>query len=33
LRLLVPPRRSGFGADRGEGSPSADPDNQAVGDP
>ena len=34
LRLLVPPRRSGFGADRGgDGSPSADPDNQAVGDP
>jgi type VI secretion system FHA domain protein len=34
LRLLVPPRRSGFGADRGgEGSQSADPDNQAVGDP
>jgi type VI secretion system protein len=33
LRLLVPPRRSGFGADRGEGSPSADPDNQAMGDP
>jgi type VI secretion system protein len=34
LRLLVPPRRSGFGADRGgEGSQAADPDNQAVGDP
>jgi type VI secretion system protein len=34
LRLLVPPRRSGFSADRGgEGARSADPDNQAVGDP
>ncbi|MEP6546520.1 MAG: type VI secretion system-associated FHA domain protein TagH [Gammaproteobacteria bacterium] len=34
LRLLVPPRRGGFGADRGgEGSQPMDPDNQAVGDP
>jgi type VI secretion system FHA domain protein len=34
LRLLVPPRRSGFGADRGgDAPPSADPDNRAVGDP
>lgn len=33
LRALVPPRRSGFGADRGgEGSQPIDPDTQAVGD-
>jgi hypothetical protein len=29
LRVLVPPRRSTFGADRAE---PADPDDQAVGD-
>jgi type VI secretion system FHA domain protein len=34
LRVLVPPRRGGFGTDRGsEGSQPIDPDNQAVGDP
>jgi hypothetical protein len=33
LRLLVPPRRSTFGADRNDGAMrSADPSNQAVGD-
>jgi type VI secretion system protein len=33
LRVLVPPRRSGIGADRGDGVQPIDPDNQAFGDP
>jgi type VI secretion system protein len=32
LRVLVPPRRSGFGADRADGVQPVDPDNQAFGD-
>jgi type VI secretion system protein len=33
LRVLVPPRRSGIGADRADGVQPVDPDNHAFGDP